>query len=1614
MDPGAVVKALFDFETTDESELPLCAGDVITVTEQVDANWLKGTCNGQTGSFPSNFVALYQSTSSSTPKVKAQESFVGSHEGDLSFEAGDEIEVLHSVDENWLYGKCKGLSGIFPASCVPGQLPSEASKPGSFIVKALKDNNGQLEGELTFQKGDLISVTEKIDEDWWKGDLNGETGILPSVCVEICNNNGTSSQTQEVDGKRCKPWAKALFPFSAESEGELSFMDNEEIVLLRRVNDSWLEGEVEGKKGIFPANFVQVMEDIPIQELISATQEPPEPVIVKETSSTTPEQMPLSNTPAATEETPASDTTQADQTRQLKLPLTDSTIWKGKRGKVLFDFKAENKEDLEVKQGDIITVVTRSDQEWFEAKHPDGRQGFIPVNYLQILGKPKSPSSKRKAPAPPPSNGHEQTLFSSDDFDSLAEITSKSKPALPPKPKSLSSPPPSKQLDDLLCFDPIFDAVPAIEPLKPQAVLPSEKPPVPAKPEALSPTQPPSVPLSSSDDTGLDAPSIPQSSKYNILTSAQPFSPSFGARPIRSIQSPVSPTHGKAAGLLTLDDISKDFDKALDGSLMLDDTNSPLPPPTIPVRQASPNPFNDKEEGEPATAAVASNPFSAVESTLDSLLAKPPDLEEPIEPNDEPPAGLPRDDSVTSDLSDDTFFQNISVTINPSPVQLSPHSSEAFKIPPPPSKGTVIGKPPISAKPEKLYSKSAVPRPRGRLSTGDSIASNGLPASAVPVSDVAAFEASVENIFSSRDLDHTPGTRQEVIMPSLLEQDLGVIGQAVSGSVGSSSVDDAIGDLLGVEGMAPERPPPKKKPPPRPSPPKVAPVANVSREDQILAHLHPDSGTDVVTEEPGVELQDTLSSLQASIAEYKLEIQRGKDQKGKLEELSSSAATDEDKLEIEQQLSDMTGNLEHLEQELSSLQAQLNELQPDQLQLLTKKNAEFRNKVVKEILKTETIYVRDIKLCQKGFMTVLEEKQDEISNILKGEEDVESTDKRMAKGLELDVLFGNMDEVIMVAENFMNAIATTVEEKSPEEQFIGECFMEHSSDLHSAYATYCRNHDDAIALLEKYEENPEVQEYINQGLELVRQSTNCWDLASFLIKPVQRILKYHLLLAELYKYTEEDLPDRPNIQRALTAMTDVANSINEFKRRKDLVMKYRKPGQEAISDKIGKINMHSIKKKSQRMNQKITRITGLASQTVDEDFDKMERRFRVIEKTIKIFVTDINSYLEQLKTATSAEATVGSDISDYYASQSNLHEVNKYEAAQRHLANKLYKDYTLFVQQRVLSPLESLLNMFQGPHKLIQKRHHKLLDYDSCMNKVEKTKDKEKSKQVRDEKEVARKNFEAMNIQLKDEIPKLCEMSLAIFKSCVVSFVEAERDHINSTLKKIYPLLELSIVHNSDLTDILAAFEASHLSAVEHQYQFTFVPNNFDKKDKLDRRLSRRSTQPAPPPSKPQPNKNNNQSENHRGRLTKRYPADRLVRASCEFIAKEPMELSVNKGDLVAIIKQQDPSGGGDRWYVDNGVSQGFVPSSVLSRQEEAAVAAGGVDQCDGSDEEQPLYFYAEWSFTASAPNEISLDAGMVVRLVSAQDVDGNSEWWLVDQEGRQGYVPGNYLAKIP
>ena len=55
-----------------------------------------------------------------------------------------------------------------------------------------------------------------------------------------------------------------------------------------------------------------------------------------------------------------------------------------------------------------------------------------------------------------------------------------------------------------------------------------------------------------------------------------------------------------------------------------------------------------------------------------------------------------------------------------------------------------------------------------------------------------------------------------------------------------------------------------------------------------------------------------------------------------------------------------------------------------------------------------------------------------------------------------------------------------------------------------------------------------------------------------------------------------------------------------------------------------------------------------------------------------------------------------------------------------------------------------------------------------------------------------------------------------------------------------------------------------------------------------------------------------------------------------------------------------------------------------------------------------------DYDFSARSTLELSVKEGAVVDLIEAQDMQGNSEWWLVaNAEGRQGYVPANYMSKV-
>lgn len=77
-----------------------------------------------------------------------------------------------------------------------------------------------------------------------------------------------------------------------------------------------------------------------------------------------------------------------------------------------------------------------------------------------------------------------------------------------------------------------------------------------------------------------------------------------------------------------------------------------------------------------------------------------------------------------------------------------------------------------------------------------------------------------------------------------------------------------------------------------------------------------------------------------------------------------------------------------------------------------------------------------------------------------------------------------------------------------------------------------------------------------------RGCSNYINLGSFLIKPVQRVMRYPLLLMELLSATPDGHPDKAPLAAAVHAVKEINVNINEYKRRKDL-------GEAARWDRVG-------------------------------------------------------------------------------------------------------------------------------------------------------------------------------------------------------------------------------------------------------------------------------------------------------------------------------------------------------------------------------------------------------------------------------------------------------------
>uniref|UniRef100_A0A8C5CBW9 Intersectin 2a n=1 Tax=Gadus morhua TaxID=8049 RepID=A0A8C5CBW9_GADMO len=194
-------------------DLTFDEGDVVMVTER-EGEWWRGCIGDRAGVFPSNYVRPVEpevESSTSTPggPVKKPEiaqalvNTVAPTAQQLSLSPGQLIVVLAKNSTGWWLGELqargkKRQRGWFHSSNVKLLGPTSGKSTPSPLpvcqVITMYDYTAANQDELSFSKGQLISVLDKTNPDWWKGEVNGVTGLLPTNYVKMTTESDPSQQ----------------------------------------------------------------------------------------------------------------------------------------------------------------------------------------------------------------------------------------------------------------------------------------------------------------------------------------------------------------------------------------------------------------------------------------------------------------------------------------------------------------------------------------------------------------------------------------------------------------------------------------------------------------------------------------------------------------------------------------------------------------------------------------------------------------------------------------------------------------------------------------------------------------------------------------------------------------------------------------------------------------------------------------------------------------------------------------------------------------------------------------------------------------------------------------------------------------------------------------------------------------------------------------------------------------------------------------------------------------------------------------------------------------------------------------------------------------------------
>ncbi|XP_060710190.1 sorbin and SH3 domain-containing protein 1 isoform X19 [Hemiscyllium ocellatum] len=218
---------------------------------------------------------------------------------ELPFQKGDIVYIYRQIDQNWYEGEHHGRVGIFPRSYVELLPPTERAQPkkapplqvleyGEAVARF--NFSGDTHVEMSFRKGERITLVRRVDENWYEGKISGTNrqGIFPVTYVDVIkrprvknaidypdppgsysSNRSSTSSPQQPRGQQqgTSPERKlaatalfqALYSYVPQNEDELELREGDIVDVMEKCDDGWFVGTSRRSKqfGTFPGNYVK-------------------------------------------------------------------------------------------------------------------------------------------------------------------------------------------------------------------------------------------------------------------------------------------------------------------------------------------------------------------------------------------------------------------------------------------------------------------------------------------------------------------------------------------------------------------------------------------------------------------------------------------------------------------------------------------------------------------------------------------------------------------------------------------------------------------------------------------------------------------------------------------------------------------------------------------------------------------------------------------------------------------------------------------------------------------------------------------------------------------------------------------------------------------------------------------------------------------------------------------------------------------------------------------------------------------------------------------------------------------------------------------------------------